>query len=137
GELIPGLLVLGLSVLLTNLPTAMASPGPFKETRTIQQGTKITFEATPNVIGENSFVVWLKDEKGRPITNIEQITLTFTSLEMDMGKDSKVVEKIKDGKYGTRGLNFNMSGRWDVQVHVLTNDLESLDTHFNVLVGSK
>ena len=137
GELIPGLLVLGLSVLLTNLPTAMASPGPFKETRTIQQGTKITFEATPNVIGENSFVVWLKDEKGRPITNIEQITLTFTSLEMDMGKDSKVVEKIKDGKYGTRGLNFNMSGRWDVQVHVLTKNLETLDTHFNVLVGSK
>ncbi|WML56146.1 copper resistance CopC/CopD family protein [Neobacillus sp. PS2-9] len=137
GELILGLIVLGLSVLLTNLPTAMASPGPFKETKTIQHGTRITFEATPNVIGENTFELWLKDEKGRPITNIEQITLTFTSLEMDMGKDSTILEKIKDGKYGTRGLDFNMSGQWNVQVHVLTKDLETLDTHFNVLVGSK
>ncbi|WP_413300025.1 copper resistance CopC/CopD family protein [Bacillus sp. 1P10SD] len=136
GELTPGLIVLGLSVLLTNLPTAMASPGPFKETKTIQQGTRITFVATPNVIGENSFVVWLKDEKGKPISNIEQVTLTFTSLEMDMGEDSKIVDKISDGKYGTKGLNFNMSGQWNVKVHVLTNDLETLDTHFKVLVGS-
>ncbi|MEH7436698.1 copper resistance CopC/CopD family protein [Neobacillus drentensis] len=137
GELTPGLIVLGLSVLLSNLPTAMASPGPFKETKTIQEGTRITFEATPNVIGENSFVVWVKDEKGKPISNIEQVTLTFTSLEMDMGEDSKIVDKISDGKYGTKGLNFNMTGQWNVQVHVLTKDLETLDTHFKVLVGSK
>lgn len=137
GELMAGAVVLVLSVLLTNLPTAMSSPGPFKETKTVKQESKITFEASPNVIGENTFVLSLKDQKGQPIKNIEQATLTFTSLEMDMGEATKTLVKVKEGTYQGKGMNFNMAGRWNVHVHVLTKDLESVDTDFNVFVGSQ
>jgi copper transport protein len=136
GELITGLIVLVLSVLLTNLPTAMASPGPFKSTNTIHGG-QITFEVTPNVIGENTFILFLRNRKGQPMKDIEQVTLTFTSLDMDMGDDTKTLIKVQDGKYKARGMNFNMAGRWKVHVHVLTKDLETLDTGFKVLVGSQ
>ncbi|WP_462410605.1 FixH family protein [Neobacillus sp. Marseille-QA0830] len=137
GELAAGLLVLILSVLLTNLPTAMASPGPFKETHTSTNNSKITFDVTPNVIGENAFVLYLKDEKGQPIKDVEQVTLTFTSLEMEMGDDTKTLQKVKDGQYEAKGMNFNMAGRWNVRVHVLTKDLETMDTDFEVFVGSQ
>ncbi|MED4227216.1 copper resistance CopC/CopD family protein [Neobacillus cucumis] len=137
GELVTGLIVLMLSVLLTNLPTAMSSPGPFKETNTGQRGSQITFEVTPNVIGENNFVLTLRDQKGQPLKNIEQVTLTFTSLEMDMGDDTKTLIKVKEGSYKVKGMNFNMAGRWNVHVHVLTKELETIDTDFKVLVGSQ
>ncbi|ULT59274.1 copper resistance protein CopC [Neobacillus drentensis] len=137
GELLLGISILILSVLLTNLPTAMASPGPFKETNKDKQGSSITFEATPNVIGENDFVLSLKNKKGQPMKGIEQVTLTFTSLEMDMGDDTKTLTKVKDGKYKGQGMNFNMAGRWNVHVHVLTKDLETIDTDFKVRVGSQ
>ncbi|MCB8606620.1 hypothetical protein LJD63_10195, partial [Veillonella nakazawae] len=63
GELATGLAVLVLSVILTNLPTAMAAPEPFKETKTVHQ-QEVTFSATPNVIGENTFTLSLKDRNG-------------------------------------------------------------------------
>jgi len=137
GELTTGLIVFILSVLLTNLHTAMASPGPIKETKTVNHDRNITFEVTPNVFGENTFVLLLKDRNGQPIKDVAQVTLTFTSLEMAMGDDTKTLTKVQEGKYESKGLNFNMAGHWNVHVHVLTKDLETLDTDFNVIVGSQ
>lgn len=137
GELLAGIIVLVLSVILTNLPTAMASPGPIKESKTVNQGSKITFEATPNVIGKNTFAIDLKDRNGQPMKNIEQVVLTFTCQEMDMGEDTKTLLKVKEGKYEGMGMNFNMAGNWNVHVHVLTKDFETLDTDFKVMVGSQ
>ncbi|MGG3466114.1 copper resistance protein CopC [Neobacillus pocheonensis] len=137
GEFSAGIIVLILSVILTNLPTAMASPGPINETNKVKGGNYITFAATPNVIGKNTFEVTLKDRNGQPIKKIEQVTLTFKSLEMKMGDDTVQLSRVKEGKYSFKGLNFNMSGRWNVRVHVLTKDLETMDTDFKVLVGSQ
>jgi copper transport protein len=135
--MITGLIILVLSVILTNLPTAMASPGPVKETKKVEQGNQITFEATPNVIGENNFGVTLKDRNKHVIKNIEQVTLTFNSLDMPMGDNTITLTKGKQGKYESSGMNFNMAGRWKVKVHVLTQDLEAMDTEFKVIVGSQ
>ncbi|MFP5111020.1 copper resistance CopC/CopD family protein [Bacillaceae bacterium C204] len=137
GELLIGLIILVLSVVLTNLPTAMQSPGPYKETNTVNQGVQVTLRATPNIIGVNLFEVTLKDKAGRPIKDIEQLQLTFTMLEMDMGKETVSLTKTADGKYEVKGLHFSMAGKWNVRVHVLTKSLESIDSNFKVLVGSQ
>lgn len=137
GELLIGLIILILSVVLTNLPTAMQSPGPFKETNFVNQGVQVTLRATPNIIGVNLFEVTLKDQAGRPIKDIEQLQLTFTMLEMDMGKETVSLAKTADGKYEVKGLHFSMAGKWNVHVHVLTKSLESIDSDFKVLVGSQ
>ncbi|MDR7236024.1 copper resistance CopC/CopD family protein [Neobacillus drentensis] len=137
GELLLGLIILVLSVVLTNLPTAMQSPGPFNETKKVNQDMQVVLKATPNIIGVNLFEVTLKDREGKPIKDIEQMHLTFTMLEMDMGKETVNLTKIAEGKYEVKGLHFSMAGRWNVHVHVLTKSLESIDTDFKVLVGSK
>ncbi|MEH7156233.1 copper resistance CopC/CopD family protein [Neobacillus drentensis] len=136
-ELFIGLLILILTVVLTNLPTAMQSPGPFKETNKVNQGVQVTLRATPNIIGVNLFEVTLKDKEGQPIKDIEQLHLTFTMLEMDMGKEQVSLTKKADGKYEVEGLHFSMAGHWNVHVHALTTSLESIDSDFKVLVGSQ
>jgi copper transport protein len=137
GELSIGVIVLVLSVILTNLPTAMSSPGPFNQTKILNNSDKITLKVTPNVIGENLFEVTLKNKKGQPISNLDQVTLTFTALEMEMGKNTVILKKIEDGKYRDKGMSFNMAGNWNVHVHGLTRDLENIDTDFRCIVGSQ
>ena len=136
GELSIGVIILILSVVLTNLPTAMQSPGPFNQTKTVQ-GNQVTLRVTPNTIGDNVYEVRLKDSKGQPINDIEQLHLTFHMTDMDMGKETVNLKKISEGKYRVQGLHFIMAGTWNVHVHVLTKSLESIDTDFNVLVGSQ
>jgi copper transport protein len=136
GETLTGLAVLVLAVILTNLPTAMAAPGPFNETKTLDKNS-ISLRVGPNVSGPNTFDVSVKDQKGKPITNIQQVSLTFTSKEMAMGDNTIIVQKIADGHYQTQGMYFNMAGRWNLHVHVLTKSLEDVDVDFSVLVGSQ
>lgn len=137
GELSIGVVILVLSVVLTNLPTAMQSPGPFKETKTLNNGNQVTLRATPNIVGENLFEVSLKDRKGRTIKDVEQIHLTFNMLDMDMGEETVDLKKVADGKYEVQGLHFSMAGHWNIHVHVLTKSLETIDTDFRCLVGSQ
>jgi copper transport protein len=137
GELAIGIVILILTVFLTNLPTAMSSPGPFNKTNAEGNGYKIKLEVTPNVIGENTYIVSVNNEKNLPLKEIEQITLTFTHAEMDMGKDMITISKVAEGRYEAKGMNFNMSGKWNVHVHILTKALEGIDSDFRIIVGSR
>jgi copper transport protein len=136
GELAIGIIILILSVILTNLPTAFVSPGPIYETKTVN-GNHVSLKVTPNIIGENVFTVAIKDNKGQPLKNIEQVALTFTSLEMDMGEDSIRLPKSAKGNYEVKGMHFNMAGSWNVHVHILTTALDTFDTDFHCIVGSQ
>jgi copper transport protein len=136
GEAITGLAVLVMAVILTNLPTAMSAPGPFNETKALSKNT-ISLKIGPNISGQNTFNVVIKDQRGKPITKIEQVSLTFTSKEMAMGDNTINAQKKETGRYQAQGMYFNMAGRWNVHVHVLTKSLEDLDADFSVLVGSQ
>lgn len=135
-ELITGFIVLVLAVILTNLPTAIVSPGPFHKTNAVDSNT-VSLNIGPNISGPNHFIVAVKDSKGKPITDIEQVSLTFTSKEMNMGDTTIIIQKPKNGQFQTQGMFLNMAGRWKVHVHVLTKSLDQIDTDFQVLVGSQ
>ncbi|CRK83245.1 FixH family protein [Neobacillus massiliamazoniensis] len=136
-ELITGMIVLLLSVILTNLPTAMASPGPENVTKIVEHAGSITLNITPNAIGENTLQVSLKDQNGQAMSNIEQVTLTLTSMERGMGDDTITLHKGTDGIYKAKGMDLNMAGRWNVHVHVLTKELNTIDTDIRIIVGSQ
>ncbi|CRK80723.1 copper resistance CopC/CopD family protein [Neobacillus massiliamazoniensis] len=137
GELIVGMVIIVMTVILTNLPTAMSAPGPFNEKKTVNHGNSISFQVGPNVIGENNYEITLKNRKGEPLKDIAQITLTFTHNDMNMGEDTITLAKTADGQYTAKGMNFNMAGKWNVHVHVLTKNLENIDTDFQCIVGSR
>jgi copper transport protein len=136
-EVTIGVIVLFLAVILTNLPTASSSMGPFKETNHVKNNDDVTLKVGPNVIGQNTFDVILKDKDGKPLTDIQQVSLTFSTQRMDMGENTVNLPKAADGHYKIQGMYFNMTGAWKVHVHVLTKSLEDLDTDFNCIVGSQ
>lgn len=137
GEATIGVIVLVLAVILTNLPTASSSMGPFKETNHFKNNDAVTLKVGPNVIGQNTFEVILKDRTGKPLTDIQQVTLTFSSQSMDMGDNTVNLQKAAEGHYKIQGMYFNMTGQWKVDVHVLTKSLEDLDSSFTCIVGSQ
>ncbi|MGG2995231.1 copper resistance protein CopC [Paenibacillus macerans] len=135
-----GLAVLVLAALLANLPTAAATPGPAKLTNQLPDGSRVTINITPNLVGVNTFRTEIVGSDGQPRRDIEQVTLTLTSKEMDMGAveigfpgqqfGSDPPEAKADGI-------ITMGGRWNVHVHILLKSLDALDYDMELRVGSK
>jgi copper transport protein len=136
-EFAAGILVIVAATILTNLPTAMSSPGPFDQTKVLDNGYEVSLKINPNVEGVNSFTVGLKNKDGEAVTNVEQVSLTFSHEKMVMDENSITVPKHSSNRFQTKGMYLNMSGDWKVTVHVLTKSLDSFNAQFRPAVGSQ
>lgn len=133
-EFAAGIAALVLAAALSNLPPASSNPGPVNVQQTLDNRTVVTLQVSPNIAGENTFEVGVKDASGKPVQGIQQIKLTLTSLDMEMGKYE--IEIPGAGKtYKAQDL-ISMAGRWNVHVHILTESLDAWDTDFQITVGS-
>jgi len=131
-ELAIGAVVLALAAVLTHLsPGQPEAAGPFKEVQTTEDGSAITLQVSPNVTGENQFEVGVKAPDGSVVNDLEQITLTLTHLDMDMGIYEITIPKNDTGVYQAEEY-ISMPGRWSIKVHLLTRSLDSLDTEFEI-----
>ncbi|KQL40259.1 hypothetical protein AN960_07250 [Bacillus sp. FJAT-25509] len=135
-EISIGIIVLILTSLLTNLPTALESPGPFNDTKQ-NKGYSISLHATPNIVGKNTFKINIRDKNNKPVSSIQQVTLTFKNTDMNMGTNTTQVKETSSGVYEAQGYFTDMAGHWNVKVHILTNSLDSVDADFKYIVGSK
>ncbi len=135
-ELSIGVVTLVLAAILTNIPTAMSSPGPVDLSQTLENGNTISLQISPNVIGNNHFEIHVQDPSGYDITNIDQIKLTLINLDMDMNPYEILIPHQADSNFIAEDL-ISMAGQWNVQVHILTSTLDSWDTEFKIRVGTK
>ncbi|MWV45896.1 copper resistance protein CopC [Paenibacillus sp. HJL G12] len=135
-ELAAGVIALVLAAALTNMPTGSTSPGPVHMEQTLENKNVIQLDITPNVTGVNEFQVKVEDSKGQPVKGIQQIKLTLTSLDMDMGKYEIVMPGGKAEGYKAQDL-ITMAGKWNVHVHVLTDQLETWDSDMVIHVGNR
>jgi copper transport protein len=131
-----GVIVFILAAFLTNLPTGLATPGVIQQTTVSKDGYAIALNITPNIIGKNEFKVDIS-RNGKKVQNLEQVTLTLTSLEMDMGDTNIQFTKkdLTENKPITGVLS--MAGRWKVHVHGLTKSLQEINGDFTVIAGSQ
>ncbi|MDR9852303.1 copper resistance protein CopC [Paenibacillus sp. VCA1] len=134
-ELAAGVAALALAAALTNMPTAMSSPGPLDVKQTLENKTVVALHITPNVTGVNDFEVRIQDGKGQPVQGIQQVKLTLTHLDMDMGKYEIVMPGGKPEGFKAKDL-ITMAGKWNVRVHVLTDKLDTWDTDIVIHVGN-
>jgi copper transport protein len=132
-----GLVVMMVAAILTNLPTSMSSPGPFKQTIALDNGDTATLQISPNIAGVNAFKVVLKDSKGKSVTDVEKVQLTFTSLNTELDASNIDVPKQRQGVFQTKGMYINIAGKWKITVHLLTTSLDSYDIDFSPVVGSQ
>ncbi len=132
-----GLIVMILAAILSNLPTAISSPGPFKQTVVLDNKNTATLQISPNTAGVNSFTIVLKGPNGKPISDVEQAQLTFTNLNANLKENTINVDEKTQGIYQSKGMYINMAGKWKVKVHILTKSLDSYDFNFSPVVGSQ
>lgn len=132
-----GLVVMMVAAILTNLPTSMSSPGPFKQTIVLDNGDTATLQISPNIAGVNAFKVVLKDSRGKSVTDVEKVQLTFTSLNTELDASNIDVPKQRQGVFQTKGMYINIAGKWKITVHLLTTSLDSYDIDFSPVVGSQ
>ncbi|MNJ39087.1 Copper transport protein YcnJ precursor [compost metagenome] len=131
-----GLIVLVLAALLSNMPTAVSSPGPIELKGTTTDGYKLTINVSPNIVGQNTFEVTVHDRDDKPLNDIEQITLTMTSMEMDMGTIEIILPKGDASTLIGKGL-VTMGGSWNLNVHILLSSLDTIDGRFTFQVGNQ
>lgn len=132
-----GIAVMIMAAILTNVATPpLPEPVPLNETKQVSNGYKITLHVNPNAVGVNTFDIDIKDKSDQPVTNIQQLTVTAYSLDMEMGRNTFKVPMVSPGTFQAKGMQLNMEGNWNITIHGLTTSLDDFSIDFHTQVSS-
>ncbi|WP_400241570.1 copper resistance CopC/CopD family protein [Niallia sp. JL1B1071] len=128
-----GILVLLVTSAFTQIQTpTLPIDLPFYEEAELGYNENISLSITPKKTGvQNQYEVFVFDNSRNPIDPIEQITISLINGEKET---SFPLTKEKDGHYLAGNLQLNQPGNWEVEIHVLTDELESLDYSYKIQV---
>ncbi|MES1042273.1 copper resistance protein CopC [Peribacillus simplex] len=129
-----GVVILLVAALLTNIQTAMSSPGPIEKTLLTEENNEVTLMVTPNEVGDNLIQVNLSNE-GKPIADIEQLTITMQPLDTPNGEMRLQMKEKNTGTFTSKSI-LTMPGKWSIHVHGLTESLDSINADFIVFIGN-
>ncbi|WHY57155.1 copper resistance protein CopC [Peribacillus simplex] len=129
-----GIVILLVASLLTNVQTAMSSPGPIEKTLMTEENNEVTLMVTPNEVGDNLIQVNLSNE-GKPIAEIEQLTITMQPVDTPSGEIKLQMKEKNTGTFTSKSL-LTMPGKWNIHVHGLTENLDSINADFIILIGN-
>ncbi|MCK1994133.1 hypothetical protein GW626_02110 [Peribacillus muralis] len=133
-ELGIGIVVLLVAALLTNVQTAMSSPGPFEKMIKTDENYEVTLKVTPNEVGDNKIQVEL-EQGGRPIADIEQLTITMQPADGQAGAIKLQLQGKTKGTFTSKSI-LTLPGKWNIQVHGLTKSLDSINADFTIFIGN-
>ncbi|MDM5356881.1 copper resistance protein CopC [Peribacillus sp. ACCC06369] len=129
-----GIIILLVAALLTNVQTAMSSPGPIEKTLQTDENNEITLMVTPNEVGDNLIQVDLSNG-GKPIAEIEQLTITMQPVDTPGGEIKLQMQEKNKGTFTSKSI-LTMPGKWNIHVHGLTESLDSINVDFTILIGN-
>lgn len=129
-----GIVILLVAALLTNVQTAMSSPGPIEKTLRTDENNEVTLMVTPNEVGDNMIQVNLSNE-GKPIAEIEQLTITMQPLDTPRGEIKLQMKEKNTGTFTSKSI-LTMPGKWNIHVHGLTESLDSINADFIIFIGN-
>lgn len=138
------LVVVGVtSVLVTRSPVASGGPLPAAggptgtavppapapgDTATVivllSDGGMATVSLEPGRVGSNEMTVVLHDAEHRVVDPVEDPTVEFTQVDLDVGPLAADVEPVAVGRYRAT-LDLSFAGPWEVRVRVRTGDFDS------------
>jgi len=132
-EIALGILILLVTSGFTQIQTpTLPIDLPFYEEAELGYNENISLSITPKKTGvQNQYEVFVFDNNRKTIDPIEQITISLINGDKET---SFPLTKEKEGHYFAENLQLNQPGNWNVEVHVLTDELESLDYSFSIQV---
>ncbi|MFP3509891.1 copper resistance protein CopC [Peribacillus sp. SIMBA_075] len=129
-----GIVVLIVAALLTNVQTAMSSPGPIEKTLLTNENNEVTLMVTPNKVGDNLIQVDLSNG-GKPIAEIEQLTITMQPVDTPGGEIKLQMKEKSTGTFASKSI-ITMPGKWNIHIHGLTDSLDSINADFTIFIGN-
>lgn len=122
-EAVFAVLILVAAGLLTDMQRAQDAPllaaGLGQTTLTQAAGDlNVTLTVQPALVGENTFDVYLEDEKGLPVGDARELLLRFTFLGQSLGAVEAVAESMGDGHYHLDSSAISLLGPWQLEVAV-------------------
>jgi len=134
-----GIVVLLATGVLTSLPTAngpeFAPPpppvSPVTAPSQLADDLLVTFEARPNVPGQNVMLIQAVSLRRPPPAEIMRVIVHTTFLGQDIGTVSADAQQISPGLYQLAGDQLSLAGPWHIEVAVRRKGLEDSKARFD------
>ena len=120
----------------TNTTTKDNEANTFLE-RTVIDNVNLEYEITPLQVGINTFIVALKDDNNKPLSNINNVIMQFTNQNQNIGPIIANLKKTGDGVYSVTGAYLSQEGEWNVKITVQRSGQYDLNHSFEISIPSK
>lgn len=122
-ETVLAFLILAAAGLLSDLQRGVDAPlladGPGRMTSGAPaDDLMVELALEPALVGQNQFEVYITDEQGNPVTDVESVLFRFTFLGQSLGSEEATAEAVGNGRYQLEGSYISLIGSWQVEVSV-------------------
>lgn len=105
--------------------------------RTVIDNVNLEYEITPLQVGINTFILTLKDDNNKLLSNINNVIMQFTNQNQNIGPIIANLEKTGDGVYSVTGAYLSQEGEWNVKLTVQRSGHYDLNHSFDISIPSK
>lgn len=137
GVLLVVLLVTG--VLQNERPAAEALGigGTFQVTEELTEGLDLDIVVDPNVAGDNAIHLYLLDDTGRTVSDVEAVSLRLTLPERDIGPIERDPVVTGPGHWVLTGRELALPGTWEITVDVRVDRFTEASVTVPVVVAAE
>lgn len=98
--------------------STVSSPGYSNNVTAPNDDVVLTFDISPNKVGQNTFNISAFYTNGTAVDNIRNVFLEFNNPTKNLGPIAETMDKIDSGKYSSTGNYLSQNGTWEIKVTV-------------------
>jgi copper transport protein len=93
----------------------------------------ILLTISPNIVGQNTFEVWLQDHQAKNIDDATLVRLRFTNTSQEeLSRTELVLPNVGGGIYRASGTDLSQPGEWKVRTTIKRPDVFDTITDFSL-----
>lgn len=125
------------SVLVALQPAAEAAgiTGAFSANQDFEGVGQLSITVDPNRAGRNEIHIYLLSEVGRPVDVAEEVTMSLSQPELDIGPIVREPIFAGPGHYVLTGPELSVPGRWEITTEVALSRFDVVSTTTSVTVN--
>ncbi|MGI9017954.1 MAG: copper resistance CopC/CopD family protein [Euzebya sp.] len=125
----------GVLVALQPAAEAAGITGAYSENVQFPGVGQMTFTVDPNRSGQNEIHLYLLGDTGRPVDVAQQVTLSLSQPELDIGPLIREPIEAGPGHYLLSGPELSIPGRWEITTEVALDRFQVVSTTVSVEVN--
>lgn len=114
--------------------TVSSLPPGYSNNVTTPYDIVLTFNISPNKVGQNTFNVSALYTNETAVENIRNVFLEFNNPTKNLGPIADTMDKIDSGKYSSVGNYLSQNGTWEIKVTVQRIGDYDINQQFDVEV---